>query len=150
MTIALFVILGFVFLGLVILVATKKIRIKRAKEVLNKFEGKKVLGISSNANFFGVESLGAAQLRGNGVLLLTSEEFFFEMWMPKKEFHISISSIINIEVVKSHLGKTKSRPLLKVVFQNVKGETDSAAWLVGNIPHWKDVSERLIKREKKE
>lgn len=53
----------------------------------------------------------------------------------------------SIETPKSHLGKTKFRHLLKVVFKNEKGEIDSAAWLLKNIHHWKGSLEKFIQRK---
>lgn len=142
-TIAPRIILGLVLLWIIVFAVAKKFQAKRAKEVLDKSKGKDVLGVSSSANFFGQESLGVTQLRGNGVLVLTNEELYFEMWLPKREFHIPISSIVDIETPKSHLGKTKFRPLLKVVFKNEKGEIDSVAWLLRNVPHWKEGLKKL-------
>lgn len=46
------------------------------------------------------------------------------MWIPKKKLIIPLNSIIKIITPKSHLGKTKFRSLLKVIFKN---ESDSVA-----------------------
>lgn len=100
------------------LIKLKSIQATRAKEVLDKFKDKKLLGVSSNANFFGQESKGLAQIRGNGVLLLTENELYFEMWVPKRELNIPLAHILKVETAKSHLKKTKLTPLLKVIFKN--------------------------------
>ncbi|MBU1043087.1 MAG: hypothetical protein KJ915_01660 [Candidatus Omnitrophica bacterium] len=86
--------------------------------------------------FFGQESLGMAQIRGNGVLVLTDEELFFKMWAPAKELSIKLSDIIGLEMPKSFLSKTKFKPLLKIMFKNQKKQPDAAAWLVGNLSDW--------------
>ena len=125
-----------VFLLFLIMRFLKNLQAKRLMEVTEKLKGKNILCITSNSNFFGLESVGMLQVRGNGVLVLTDEELLFSMWTPKKEISIPLKSIKKTEIVKSFLGKTKFRPLLKVVFQNEKNETDSAAWLVSNTNKW--------------
>ncbi|MFC1646433.1 hypothetical protein ACFL2Y_04575 [Candidatus Omnitrophota bacterium] len=124
----------------------KNIQAKRAEEVLDKYKDKKILRVSSNANYFGQESKGVTQIRGNGVLLLTQEELCFEMWAPKRELRIPVSSISGVESTQSHLSKSILTPLLKVVFKNESGQTDSAAWLVNNLDNWKESIEKLIQR----
>lgn len=109
---------------------------KRIKEILAKFEGQEIRKKAHSANFFGQESKGRGQWRGNGVLILTTEELFFEMWLPKRILRIPLSSIQKIETVKAHLGKTRFKPLLKVVFTNEAGEQDSGAWLVRDLQDW--------------
>ncbi len=88
------------------------------------------------ANFFGQESKGMMQLRGNGNLILANQELFFKYWLKKKEISIPISNIQTTEIVKSHLHKTVGQPLLKVNFQNEFGELDSAAWWVRDVNPW--------------
>ncbi len=128
---------------LAVFVILKKLETERVKEVLNKFKEKKIIAISSNANFFGLQSLGLIQVRGNGVLILTNEELYYEMWATKKEISIPVFSIIKIETPMFHLAKTKAMPLLKITFQNKKGELDSIAWLVNNLEEWKNKIEEL-------
>ena len=121
---------------------------KRSKSILEKFEGKDIIRALVGANFFGQESLKLRQVRGNGVFVLTSKELYFEMWMPKRVYRIPIYSIIDIEETKWHLKKTKSRPLLKVIFTNPTGETDSAAWIVKDLDLWiSDIIYRMKKRK---
>ena len=122
----------------------KKTLRKQAEEVLNRFQDRKIYAYSSGANCFGLESLGQKQFRGNGILVLTEKELFFEMLLPKKEFNIPIRNIVKIETPKSHLHKTKFKPLLKVIFKNDKGELDSVAWLIKDVFQWKENLEKVI------
>ena len=92
---------------------------KRTRQILEKFDEISIIKLAKNANFYGQESKGWKQVRGNGVLLLTAEELFFEMWFPKKILRIPLYSIKRITSnEKSHLRKTNFRYLLKVFFQN--------------------------------
>ncbi|MCK5046853.1 MAG: hypothetical protein KAS22_09760 [Candidatus Heimdallarchaeota archaeon] len=122
--------------------------VKRSKSILAKFEGKDIIRSCVGANFFGQESLKLRQVRGNGVLVLTPRELYFEMWLPKRVYQISIDAIIDIEVTKWHLKKTKSRDLLKIIFTNHREETDSSAWIVKDLDLWiNDIRNQMRKRK---
>jgi len=95
-----------------------------------------VLLLDPAANCLGVASAGALQVRGNGCLLVTETEIVFVMWAPRKLTSIPRHSILAIDTVRSHLGKTKGRLLLKVHFRNRKGAEDSVAWLVRDLDTW--------------
>jgi hypothetical protein len=118
---------------------------KRSKDIISKFNEVDILQIHAGANFFGQESKGLRQIRGNGVLILTEHELYFEMWVPKNRIcRILIRDIIQIEITKWHLKKTKSRPLLKVIFTNNLGKKDSGAWLVRDLDNWIETIQRLV------
>ena len=121
---------------------------KRSKSILEKFEVKDIICLLVGANFFGQESLKLRQVRGNGVLVLTSEELYFEMWIPKRVFRIPIYSIIDLEETKWHLRKTKNRLLLKIIFTNSMGETDSVAWIVRDLDLWiNEIQNQMAKKK---
>lgn len=127
---------GSVALTTAMLVAIKRLERRRAREVLARFEGVELLGVTSSANFFGRESWGLAQVRGNGVLVLTPEVLYFEMWTPRRIVEIPVSSMDGVSSPRSHLGKSKGFPLLKVSFTDEDGSPDSCAWLVRNPDKW--------------
>lgn len=101
--------------------------------------------MKGDANFFGIESLGFRQVRGNGILMLTEKDLVFGMFQPKRDFIIPLALIEKIELTESHLNKTVLQPLLKVYFTNEKGEADSVAWWVVNPKEWKNLLEQGIK-----
>jgi len=121
----------------------KKLFQKRIDEIMDKFQGKNIIISLNNANFFGQQSHKSLQIRGNGVLVLTQEELYFEMWHPKKVLEISISAILKTEITKSFLHKSVFRKLLKVVFQNENGEEDAAAWWVTSLDKWIEELEKV-------
>lgn len=92
--------------------------------------------IDRAASFFGQESRGVTQMRGNGTLILTDSDLIFEMWVPNREFRIPLRSIQAIENPTSFLGKSRFTPLLKVVYTNDQGATDSMAWQVRDLSGW--------------
>lgn len=92
--------------------------------------------IDRAASFFGQESRGATQMRGNGTLILTAADLIFEMWLPNRQFRIPLRNIQAIENPTSFLGKSRFTPLLKVVYTNDQGAADSMAWQVSDLSGW--------------
>ncbi len=99
------------------------------------FDGLTVLR-ESDANSFGVESLGPRQVRGNGTLALTADELLFAQWIPNRLFRIRRGWIIDVTTPRSHLGKTMVSRLLKVTWTTESGSTDSIALLVKDLDAW--------------
>jgi hypothetical protein len=120
-----------------------KLARRRVKKVEERFGKSNILLLDERANCFGVESEGFSQIRGNGVLALTPGEVYFLMWLPEKEVQIPVSAIAGVETTRTHLGKSKGQPLLKVKFKNRKGEDDSAAWLVSDLQEWKHELQKI-------
>jgi hypothetical protein len=92
--------------------------------------------IDRAASFFGQESRGVTQMRGNGTLVLTDSDLIFEMWVPSSEFRIPLSRIESLENPTSFLGKSRFTPLLKVVYTNDQGTRDAMAWQVPDLSGW--------------
>ncbi len=109
---------------------------KRIDELKQRYRDKEIHA-EANANSFGVESRGMNQMRGNGLLLLTSHELVFGMFTPETEVVIPLTNITTIDIVKWHLGKSVFKPLLKVYFVNDEGNKDSIAWWIANPEDWK-------------
>lgn len=123
----------------------KKLFQKRINEIRDKFNEKNIILSLNSANFFGQQSLKSLQIRGNGVLVLTHEELYFEMWHPKKILKIPRSSIMRVEITKSFLHKTVFRKLMKVIFRNENGDEDAAAWWVTSLDNWIEELSKEIK-----
>lgn len=109
---------------------------KKRERILEKFNEAEIIQVSEKANFFGLESKGSKQVRGNGVLVLLKDELFFQMWLPKRIIKIPVRSIKDISTPTHHLRKTKHIKLLKVEFINQDGNKDSAAWWVKDLKEW--------------
>lgn len=112
---------------------------KRAEELFTNYHKDRIIYFSKEVNFFGQNSVGRSQVRGNGSLLLTPDELHFLRWVPKKNIVIPLDDIENIEIVNSFLGKRKNKELLKIEFKNQEGQPDSAAWLLKNMHAWEQV-----------
>jgi len=120
----------------------------RADQALTQFQDRKIIHSESFANYFGLESQGIKQIRGNGILILTEKELYFELYLPKKTITIPINEIIKIETPRSHLGKSKYKKLLKIIFTNQNQEKDSVAWLVKQLPRWIENIENIIEKKR--
>ena len=123
---------------------TRKLFKKSIEETLAKFSHENLVHVEDAANFFGQESKGSKQIRGNGVLILTKKEIFFQMWTPRKTLRIPLESIKKIETPKSFLHKSRFKPLLKVSYLNEMGEIDAAAWLVVDLERTTKLLEDLL------
>ncbi|MBL8094846.1 MAG: hypothetical protein JNL73_11830 [Anaerolineales bacterium] len=60
----------------------------------------------------------------------------FELWVPATEFRIPLRRIQSLKNPTAFLGKTRLTPLLKVVYTNEQGATDSIAWQVPDLSGW--------------
>ncbi len=101
----------------------------------------------SNANYFGQESSGAKQVRGNGIIVLTNSELYFEMLLPKKSWIIPVHTIQAVANPTSFLGKSRGGPLLKVTFQNQHGVVDSMAWQMHDVATWTKTLENMVQKK---
>ena len=124
-------------LALVAVFVTLSMLKKRAVEDLRRrLAGRTVIRSDRGANFFGVESKGQGQIRGNGVLVLTPDQLVFEMLLPRREMVIHLHRISKLGKVKSHLHKSVMRPLLRVEYDDGAGGTDAVAWCVKDVDGW--------------
>lgn len=107
-----------------------------AAEIDARLGAEGIVAADESANFFGVESRGMAQVRGNGHLAASTSRILFIMWLPRRELTIPRDRVTAVERATSHLGKTMGRQLLRVRFTNDAGRPDSAAWLVRDLAAW--------------
>ena len=120
----------------------------RADQALAQFQDRKIIHSDSFVNYFGRESQGMKQIRGNGILILTEKELYFELYLPKKIITIPINQISKIETPRSHLGKSKLKKLLKIIYTNQNQEKDSVAWLVKQLPSWIQNIQNIIEKKR--
>ncbi len=143
MPVAIYFIAGALILVIALVLFLKRLQTGALEEVLREYPAHTHVIISPMANMFGLKSPGVKQIRGNGVLVLTSSELYFRMLIPAKKILIPVSSITGVETPKSFAGKTKGVKLLKVDFRTTDGKTESAAWLVDRLEEWVSELHRL-------
>jgi hypothetical protein len=142
-------VVGAVFVFLVVLFLILRFVLTGLKKSLLTNVDKKLAGTNPlrqtlGANFFGQRSKGAAQIRGNGALVLTESELFFFLAAPRREFSIPLNLITSVTLPKSHLGRTVFRPLLCVEYRSHAG-ADAIAWAVKDPDGWKTNVEEAVK-----
>lgn len=93
---------------------------------------------------FGQQSLGMAQVRGNGTLALTSDTLHFQLWRPNRALAIPLNSITKLDVIRSFLGKTTFSNLLKIEFSNQDGQADAIALRLNNLDDIKQQIEQAV------
>ena len=134
-----------IFGCLIVLLITFSLILGRARkrsitEVQHRFESEHMILMALNASYFGEQSRGVRQIRGNGALVLTGKELYFLRAYPRKETIIPLELITSVSLRNSHLGKTIFQSLLWVEFQT-ETTVDSVAWAVNNPDEWKQAIE---------
>jgi hypothetical protein len=71
---------------------------KLGNHILKNFDKEKIVGATTRANFFGEQSKGVKQIRGNGALVLTKDKICYIRAIPFKEYMIPIKSITGISI----------------------------------------------------
>lgn len=84
---------------------------------------------------FGLRSRDVAQGRDNGALVLTPDELWFSRAVPRRDLRIALDTVTEVTTVRSHLGKTYFRDLLKVSFR-AGGTDDAIVWSVSDPAAW--------------
>jgi hypothetical protein len=87
-------------------------------------------------NFFGMASAAAGQIRGSGILVLTTRALHFEMLVPRRDFTVPLEAITAVETPRSFAGKSDARRLLVVSFAGEGGVDDRAGWSVTDLDGW--------------
>jgi hypothetical protein len=111
-------------------------RVARQKEADARARYPHARHVDRTASFFGQESRGVTQMRGNGTLILTDSDLIFELWVPHAEFRIPLQRIQSLETPTTFLGKSRFAALLKVAYTNEQGMADAMAWQVPDLSGW--------------
>jgi hypothetical protein len=91
---------------------------------------------SENVQGLGLESRGKGQVRGNGWLVLTTDELRFRQWVPDRETRIPRAAITAVETDRWWLGKSVGVKLLIVRWRTPEGGGDAMAWRVRDLDSW--------------
>jgi hypothetical protein len=122
----------------------KQMKTSGVDRIQERFPTEQIILKETTANFFGLESRGSFQIRGNGVLVLTQDELWFSRFIKREDITIPTNTIQAVRLVDSHLGKRiLGRQLIYVQFQASEG-SDSAAWLVENPNRWQSAIASLL------
>jgi hypothetical protein len=101
---------------------------------------------SATVNGLGLESLGRAQVRGNGKLVLTPDELSFAQFVPQRVTTIPLAAITSVGTEKTWLGKWVGSALLCVRWRTPDGGEDAMAWQVRDLDGWLAAIQRAAER----
>ena len=124
------------------------VRKKLEAHVEEKFDKKEIVAASTGANFFGQQSKGGRQIRGNGALVLTKEALYFVRAAPLKEFSLPIQSITEVTLPRSFAGKSIFSALLCIHYR-ADEQQDAMAWAIKDPKQWKAAIEALMRSHAK-
>jgi hypothetical protein len=135
-------IIGIVLVGVVVIFF---VHLKRRQDEIEanfqkRFAGKEIQFMDKHALYVARESDGYSHFRGQGYLVLTEDELYFERQLVKRTIKIPTGSIVRVETAKRLAGQSPGM-MLKVVFRNQEGKQDAIGWKVKELDQWiKEVS----------
>jgi hypothetical protein len=109
----------------------------RARADAEVLRGRTPAVLDDSALFFGLQSKGPVQLRGNGCLVLVDDELVFLQWVTDRVVRVPLADVIAVDTARGHLGKRIARDLLRVRWR-VDGREETAAWFVHDLAAWLD------------
>ncbi len=116
----------------------KKKEIELEARIRGKFVGENIQFMDKYALFIAQQSDGYSHVRGNGYLVLTDQELYYERQFGHKVISIPLERIIQVGETLRLGGQSTGRTLLKVDFKTETGLEDAVAWRVRDLQRWKD------------
>lgn len=134
------------FVGVILVVryGIGRMRVAGLRRIEHDLRGKPAQRIDDMANFFGLQSVGAVQARGNGCLALGEDALLFAQWVPQRDVRIPLHDVIEVDQADSHLGKSTFRKLLRVRWK-VDGREETAAWFVRDVDGWTTALQSILR-----
>ena len=133
-------IIGVICIILVAIVIQFFVRLKRWQDEIEanfqkRFANKMIRFMDKHALYIARESDGYSHFRGQGYLVLTEDELYFERQLVKKIIEIPTDSIIEVGKTKRLAGQGPGM-MLKVVFKTQDGKEDAIGWKVKELEQW--------------
>ena len=125
----------FVLFLLLLILWVRSLRNKAAQDIEERLAGERIV-MRDGANYFGQESKGMGQVRGNGNLILTERMILFRMLAPSRWIEIPIERVQGVDQVSNFLGKGYGGMILVVNYVSDEGEYDSIGWAVRDVDGW--------------
>ena len=130
-------IVGIVFVGIIIrfFVHLKRKQDEIEANFQKRFANKKIRFLDKRALYIARESDGYSHFRGQGYLVLTEDELYFERQLVKKIIEIPTRSIVKVGKTRRLAGQGPGM-MLKVVFKTQDGGQDTVGWKVKELDRW--------------
>lgn len=107
--------------------------------------GADTVRVAPMVQFYGAASAGLRLPRGDGVLLLTTEELRFDMWSPQRRLVIPLAAVTGVDTTRRHAGRYSARPLLRVAWRAADGAEVAAAWALKDSEGWVRTLEEAVR-----
>jgi hypothetical protein len=127
---------GGVMLMAAILLFVRRTIEARMSEVTHKLEHAEVLAVSGKAGFLGRKPGPLAQIRGNGILVLTRSDLTIYMLKPGVEHRLPLDHVEYIDHPRFFHGKFGGRRTLVVHFRDDIGEKCAMGFWVPGPREW--------------
>lgn len=144
LTIILSVVGGLIVLFLILKIVFAAVRRRLGRRIRETFEHEEIIRSTVNANYFGLESLGGRQVRGNCALVLTRGILWSSLAVPRRDLPLPLSRIRRTSLVRSHCRRAILLDLLRVDF-SAAGADDAIAWYVRDARDWQTAIEAAIR-----
>ncbi len=114
-----------------------------AKRIAQSFRPEEVLAVTTKANFEGLESEGAIQLRGRCAAVLLRDKLLLLRAYPYKEYLIPIESITQVVQSSQFLSKRYLRPITVVRFVHDE-QLDAIGFSLKEGLYWEEAIKALL------
>ena len=141
-------VIGIIIVGIVVIffVFLKRKQDEVEASFQKRFSGKKIQFMDKYALYVARQSDGYSHFRGNGYLVLTEDELYFERQLDRKIIIIPIGAIVRVERTRRLGGQSPGKMMLKVVFEKQDGEQDAIAWKVKKLDQWIEEISIMVKK----
>ena len=143
-TIAASVTIGLIVLFCLLRLILSTVRSNLQDQIRDRFPPEDILAATIRANFFGQQSKGGRQIRGNGALVLTRDTVYFLRAVPRKEYTIGMDAITAVSLPRSFNGKSILFYPLLCIHYTTCGGSDAMAFAVKKPDAWKAAIEKLV------
>lgn len=135
-TLAVLALAGTLLVGLVAGTVARARARRTAASVRDELGPDRVRLVEPTAEFFGLASAGRRGVRGNGILAASDDTVLFTTWAPRHTLRIRRSDIVAVDTPRTHGGRARLRPLLRITYRDGTGRDERAAWRVRDLDAW--------------
>ena len=119
-----------------LLVRLKKRQDELAASVERRFRDKHIRMLDRHAFFIALKSDGYSHSRGQGYLVLSDEELYFERLVGRKVVLIPLGAIVNAGKTGRLAGQGVVRNMLHIEFKDENGDLDAMGLVVKELDRW--------------
>jgi hypothetical protein len=132
-----YLLIGIGIVAIVLLfVRLKKRQDELAASIERRFRGKRIRMQDKHAFFIALKSDGYSHSRGQGYLVLSDEELYFERLIARKVVPIPFGAIVSAGKTRRLAGQNLVRNMLQIEFKDKNGNLDAIGLVVKELDRW--------------